>query len=113
MRKALYTVLLAGLFAVMLSALVVSPEAPAEQPAARVHQDFHALFRPMVSAILPDAVDCPSGRAEVRVIFCALPLLFQCCIPFSVSRDANGRILTSVRYENSVYQLFRAEVAGG
>ena len=28
-------------------------------------------------------------------------------------RDANGRILTAARYENSVYQVFRPEVAGG
>ena len=27
--------------------------------------------------------------------------------------DANGRVLTACRYENSVYQLFRAGVAGG
>ena len=27
--------------------------------------------------------------------------------------DSNGRVLTAVRYENSVYQVFRPEVAGG
>ena len=28
-------------------------------------------------------------------------------------RDANGRVLTAPRYAQSVYQVFRAEAAGG
>ena len=113
MRKALYAVLLTGLFVLMLSALVVTPEA-AETPAAvDLSADFHAVFRPLVSAILPDAAAVTATQNADSAIFGALPVLLFCAAPLSALRDANGRVLSAVRYENSVYQLFRPEVAGG
>ena len=113
MRKALYAVLLTGLFVLMLSALVVTPET-AETPAAvDLTADFHAAFRPLVSAILPDAAAAPANRMTDSAVFCVLPVLLFCAAPLSALRDANGRVLSAVRYENSVYQLFRPEVAGG
>ena len=113
MRKALYAVLLTGLFVLMLSALVVTPEA-AETPAAvDLSADFHAAFRPLVSAILPDAADAPANRISASAALGMLPVFLLCAAPLSALRDANGRVLSAVRYENSVYQLFRPEVAGG
>jgi hypothetical protein len=113
MRKALYAVLLTGLFVLMLSALVVTPET-AETPAAvDLSADFHAAFHPLVSVILPDAAAVTATQNADSAIFGALPVLLFCAAPLSALRDANGRVLSAVRYENSVYQLFRPEVAGG
>jgi len=113
MRRALYAVLLTGLFLLMLSALVVTPETADAQPAVDLSADFHAAFRPLVSAILPDAADAPAGRTSHSITLCTLPVLLLCAALISCVRDANGRVLSAVRYENSVYQLFRPEVAGG
>ncbi len=113
MRKALYAVLLTGLFVLLLSALVVSPET-AETPAEwNPPADFHAVFRPVISAVLPAAADVPSNRISESAGIWILPVLFLCAAPLLALRDANGRVLCAVRYENSVYQLFRPEVAGG
>ena len=113
MRKALYAILLTGLFLLMLSALVVTPEAAVSQREIDLSADFHAAFRPLVSAILPDTADVPSGRSDLRLLPFALPVILVGTALFSGVRDANGRVLSAVRYENSVYQLFRPEVAGG
>ena len=113
MRRTLYAVLLAGLFLLMLSALVVTPESVENQPPMRMPQDFHAIFRPVISAILPEAADAPAGRPAVQMILGFLPLLCLCAVPPDGVRDANGRVLCALRYENSVYQLFRPEIAGG
>ena len=113
MRRALYTVLLAGLFLLMLSALVVTPEAIPDPTPTRAPADFHAMFRPLVSAILPEPAAAPVSRADVRVMLTFLPVLTLCLAFFTGTRDANGRVLRDIRYENSVYQLFRPEVAGG
>ena len=40
-------------------------------------------------------------------------LCAACAAPKPVPRDANGRVLSSRRYENSFYPVFRPEVAGG
>jgi len=113
MRRALYAVLLTSLFLLLMSALVVTPETAQVQPAADLSADFHAVFRPLVSAVLPDAADAPSSRASHSIALCTLPVLLLCTALVSCARDANGRVLSAVRYENSVYQLFRPEVAGG
>lgn len=113
MRKALYAVLLTGLFLLMLSALVVTPETADVHPVADLSIDFQTAFRPLVSAILPDAADVPAARSDLRFTLCALPVLLLCAAFWACICDANGRVLTAVRYENSVYQLFRPEVAGG
>lgn len=113
MRRALYAVLLTGLFALMLSALVVAPEAPQAPVPPPLPQDFHAVFRPLISAILPDAAALPSSQPELRPALGLTPLVLLCAVLLTGTRDANGRVLSAVRYENSVYQLFRPEVAGG
>jgi len=112
-RRALYSILLAGLFVLMLSSLVVTPESADVQPPIRLPAEMDAVFRPLVSAMLPETAETPSNGSEVRMILSALPLLWACAVPLAAARDANGRILRSVRYENSVYQLFRPEVDGG
>jgi len=112
-RRFLYAVLLTGLFVLMLSALVVEPEPPPMPEPPPLPADLHAVFRPLISAILPDAAALPSSRPELRPVLCLIPLLLLCAVILTGARDANGRVLTAVRYENSVYQLFRAEVAGG
>ena len=113
MRRAVYAVLLTGLFLLMLSALVVTPETAVSQPEIDLSADFHAVFQPLVSAILPDAADVPSSRSDLRLLPFALPVILLGAALFSGVHDANGRVLSAVRYENSVYQLFRPEVAGG
>lgn len=113
MRKALYAVLLTGLFVLMLSALVVTPETADVPAPADLTADFRAVFRPLVSAMVPDTADVPSGRTDAAMAVCHLPVLTPCAALLSCARDANGRVLSAVRYENSVYQLFRPEVAGG
>ncbi len=111
MRKALYAVLVSGLFLLLLSALVVTPEAP-EMPSEPLPANLQAVFRPLVSAVLPEAASVPA-QPHVSVSLAALPVLMTGLLLPSGVRDANGRILTAIRYENSVYQLFRPEVAGG
>ena len=113
MRKAMYAVLLSGLFVLLLSALVVTPEVPAAPDVSDLRADFQAVFRPLVSAILPDAAAVPSTQNADSAVLCMLPVFLLCAAPLSALRDANGRVLSAVRYENSVYQLFRPEVAGG
>ena len=112
MRKVWYAVLLTGLFLLMLSALVVTPEAPvpAESPETRAVLD--AEFRPMVSALLP-AADAPHLPDDVKPAALTIAAVMICACLFTGLRDANGRIISAARYENSVYQLFRPEVAGG
>lgn len=113
MRRVVYAVLLTGLFLLLLSALVVTPETAEAQPVPDLFADFHAVFRPVVTAILPDAADVPAMSGGLRMLLCALPALLLCAASFAGFCDANGRVLSAVRYENSVYELFRPEVAGG
>lgn len=113
MRRALYAVLLTGLFLLLLSALVVTPDLPDAPASVRMPADFRAVFRPVISAALPEAADALPARPDLRVILSVLPVLFMCAALFLGVRDANGHVLTAVRYENSVYQVFRPEVAGG
>ena len=113
MRRMFYAVLLAGLFLLLLSPLVVVPEAPAVPPAAHSSSDLHAVFRPLVSAILPDAALATDQQPQKREPISLLLLFCLYSAPLSLVRDANGRVLNARRYENSVYQLFRPETAGG
>ena len=112
MRRAVYAAILTGLFLLLLSALVVSPETPAAPRALPESEEHHAVFRPLISAIVPEVSARAQEHPETRLILCSIPLIL-CFMPLCVTRDANGRVLRAARYENSVYQLFRAEVAGG
>ena len=111
MRNVLFTLLFAGLFLLLLSALVVSAPPDGAEPMPSV---------PVNAALLPQ----PAQACEANGLSAMRPLLshslWLCavlavlCLPAaSHNRDANGRVLTAVRYENSVYQVFRPEVAGG
>lgn len=112
MRKAFAAVFFAGLFLLMLSTLVVSPDhasaaaIPPPSPA-----DFHAVLAPPAPQPIGSAdVSCTAENRSPAVWF-ALPS--GAAVSPVVIHDSNGRVLTSVRYENSVYQVFRAGVAGG
>lgn len=113
MRKAMGAVLFAGLFLLLLSALVVTPEASADSVPPAPPENMHAVFAP---ALLPVVQEMAQSRLktadESQPLLCALALA-GCALPCCAPADANGRIVTAVRYENSVYQVFRPEVAGG
>ena len=110
MRKILPAVLLGGLFLLMLSALITTPQpeknAPIPPPPA---ETAVAVLRPQEQP--QTARQQPrtgEGRAlRLRPCHADLPMLSP------RATDANGRVLTACRYENSVYQVFRAGVAGG
>lgn len=113
MRKAFGVLLLGGLLLLLLSALVVT-EADACLPEADVlparTQPVLMMPASVAAAQQTDASVAPS--TPVRAL-CLLALAGACCLPAFHAHDANGRVLTAGRYENSVYQVFRAEVAGG
>ena len=109
MRKILPAVLLGGLFLLMLSALVTTPQPEPPAPIPTPAETAAAVLRPQEQQ--QAACQQPrtgEGRAlRLRLRHADLPLLSP------RATDANGRVLTACRYENSVYQLFRAGVAGG
>ena len=113
MHRALFGVMLAGLFVLLLSALVVTPETEPPAVSPLMPHDFHAV---MTSAALP------SAQADLSAPEPAEELQMRSQLPKQhsadetcrrASADSNGRVLRSLRYENSFYQLFRPEVAGG
>lgn len=109
--KILLTAVCAALFLLLLSALVVSPEAdvPAPDPAPLVGARLLPLSLPMTGLTDAQEQRPSSPHALILSLACAL-----CTLPALVrQRDANGRVLQSRRYENSVYQVFHPEVAGG
>ena len=112
MRKALYAVLLSALFLLLLSALVVPSEAAEPLPAGSLPAHLHAAFCLPVPAVPPQGEQMPASGG-LHLLPSMLPALFAGAILLFGVRDANGRVLSAVRYENSVYQLFRPEVAGG
>lgn len=113
MRRIVYGALLCCLFLLMLSTLVVVPEMPAQPRPMPSPQDMRAVFRPLVSAALPDAPAVPENASHARQMVSAPAPAQACMRPPLFTRDANGRVLTALRYENSVHQLFRPETAGG
>lgn len=113
MRKVCGWLMCAGLFLLLLSTLLVTPQdacAPCAPPAPP--REYHAAFAPAPAsaAHTADAAQRPPQLRGVRqwAVCAALTAVF---VP--AARDANGRVLTAARYENSVYQLFHPEVAGG
>lgn len=109
MRKILPALLLGGLFLLMLSALVTTPQqerpAPIPPPAETAVGVLRQEQQPRAVCRQPRAGDGRTLRMRLRrADFPALP---------PRATDANGRVLTACRYENSVYQVFRAGVAGG
>lgn len=116
MRKALETAALAGLFLLLLSALVVaSPQEGA--PARRMEPPTvppDAAVAALASAegtLAAQANAGPQGtRMDARL---DAPPTDGLRRQPEGRHDANGRVLTAPRYAQSVYQVFRAELAGG
>ena len=107
--KILLTALVCGLFLLLLSALVVTPETetvlPEPQPLTGLQMSARAL------PVCGDGGETARWGLVLAALFFCAPL---CLLPrLSLSRDANGRVLRATRYENCVYQVFRAGVAGG
>lgn len=112
MRKALYAVLWTGLFLLLLSTLVVTPEAAS---AADILPPSSAQFHAFTLPAAPEptcGADHPSF-VQSRVFASSVSQKMEWAADPGAQHDSNGRVLTSVRYENSVYQVFRPEVAGG
>ncbi len=116
MRKALGVALGAGLLLLLLSALVVAM--PQDGAAPRRPQPPSAPpDAVLTAAALPDGAQPPqavsggwSARTGVRM---DLPPQDIAMGGPDGRRDANGRVITAARYAASVYQVFRAEAAGG
>lgn len=111
MRRALWTLLFGGVFLLMLSALVVAP--PREAPPAPQWpppQDAALCALPRDASV--PAANSPAPRTENRQAE-AVTARENCPLPLLRETDANGRVLRNGRYENCVYQVFRASVAGG
>lgn len=109
-RKAVYALLLTGLFLLLLSALVVTPQIEAA-PAPLAPMQAQAAVMPQ-----PATDGCGAVQARPLDVRAALVCLLAACafaLPRLAHRDSNGRVLCAHRYENSVYQVFRPEVAGG
>ena len=112
MRKAFWAVVTIGLFLLLLSALVVTPETAVRESAPALPVDYHAVLMTPVCPVAPDPLQ-PAGSFESRVCLYGFALLCAFVFVLTARHDSNGRILTAARYENSVYQVFRPEVAGG
>lgn len=112
MRRLLWTLLFGGVLLLMLSALVVAP--PPEEASGAVHCPAPS------DAVLCTLPQTASVSAVTRTVPTVAPrrleaVRLQAPSPTSIpqSTDANGRVLRAGRYENCVYQVFRAGVAGG
>ena len=107
MRRILPAVLLGGLFLLMLSALVTTPqpENPIPPPVETAVVMARQQEQPQTACQQPSAGETRTLR--LRLHRADLPMMLP------RATDANGRVLTACRYENSVYQLLRAGVAAG
>ena len=113
MRRALFGIVLTGLFVLLLSSLVVAPEPESADVSSPLPQDFHAVLMP---AALPSAqadLTTPQSVDEMQMLSEAPRQTAADGLCRPASSDSNGRVIRAVRYENSFYQLFRPEVAGG
>ena len=101
MRKSLAAVFFAGLFLLMLSTLVVTPEdASAAAISPPSPADFHAVLAPPAPQPVCSADASCSAENRSPAVWFALPC--SKAVSPAVIHDSNGRVLTSVRYENSV-----------
>ena len=113
MRKTAVAILLGGLFLLMLSALVVTPQdasppAPPPQP-----EQYHAVFMPPAEPPAPVSAEVPAQRTQPGTMANLTTAVVDDEWHGTGVHDSNGRVLNTIRYENSVYEVFRAEVAGG
>ena len=111
MRKALGVAAMVGLFLLLLSALVVA--SPQEGALTRRIEPDAALAA-MASIDGTLAAQANSGAQGTRMdARLDAPPTEGLRRESEGRRDANGRVLTAPRYAQSVYQVFRAEAAGG
>ena len=110
MRKFGYA-LMTGVFLLMLSTLVVSSEEMVPQQPPPLPQNIRVLAAPL-SSVLPDLYT-PEENLQLRKAPAVWNSNAQVLVCMPQALDSNGRVLTAVRYENSFYQVFRPEVAGG
>ena len=116
MRKALGIAAMAGLFLLLLSALVVA--SPPESALARHIEPPTIPPDVMLTALVsPDGMlaaqangGSQGARMDVRL---DVPPMDGLKRQPEGRHDANGRVLTAPRYAQSVYQVFRVEAAGG
>ena len=113
MRKIAAAVFVTGLFVLMLSALVVTPAQDAAPAQARSIDEQHAVFLMPVDAngAMPSAL--PQSRYETDDEPVAVTAVSHTDWQAQGLRDSNGHVLLALRYEDCVYQVFRAEIAGG
>lgn len=111
MRRAVWTVVFAGVFLLLLSTLVVTPEAAEPPDAPPIPTDLQ--FAPAALPPVQAAQEGLQRRADAGMAPPAVCALCARSLPRLALCDANGRVVTAARYEKCVYQLFRAEVAGG
>ena len=107
--KILLKALVCGLFLLLLSALVVTPETetvlPEPQPLTGLQMSACAL------PVCGDGGETARWGLVLAALFFCAPL---CLLPrLSLSRDANGRVLRRSRYLEEAYLLFRQDVACG
>lgn len=116
MRKALGIAAIAGLFLLLLSALVVT--SPQEGVSARrmeppgVPPDAAVVALASPDGTLAAQANAGPQGTRVNARLDAPPIDGLKRQPEG-RRDANGRVLTAPRYAQSVYQVFRVEAAGG
>ena len=109
--KLLLALLLCGLFALLLSALVVSPEDAVVLPEPTLWTEMRLL--PLSLPVQGAEGQAAQPHSIPRMLGLLLLALLPALPLLTVKRDANGRVLQARRYENSFYQLFRQEIAGG
>ena len=113
MRKTAMVILLGGLFLLMLSALVVTPEDAAPPAVPSAPGQYHAVFALPAQPPAPVSAGLTAHKAQTGLI----PSAAEAVVPEDWrslgARDSNGRVLRAARYENSVYEVFRPEIAGG
>ena len=116
MRKALGIAAMAGLFLLLLSALVVA--SPQEGVPAR-RMEPPTVPPDATVAALALAEGTLAAQANAGVQGTRMDARLDAPPTDGLRRqpegrhDANGRVLTAPRYAQSVYQVFRAELAGG
>lgn len=113
MRKAMGAVLLTGLFLLLLSALVVTPEASDRPQPPALPEHMHAAFVPAMLPPVQEPAEARLRQADAGMTALCAVAEAACVPPRCAPADANGRVVTAVRYENSVYQVFRPGIAGG
>lgn len=96
-----------------LSALIITPDAPSQEPAP--------LSEPIAAtAILPYALPAPDAqpdapRLDLGAKYQAMlePQNEMSLYNLSAHRDSNGHVIANRRYLDNVYQAFRQETACG